>query len=70
MATGDAGEPSVSRVLYSWIGPLVETHEKIIPEKNRKGYDNLETTVGKLSAMRIQICLDYVFLCDPFFTFF
>ena len=26
---------------------------------NQKGYDTFETTVGKLSARRIQICFDY-----------
>ena len=32
---------------------------KINCRMNQKGYDNSETTVGKLSARRIQICFDY-----------
>ena len=33
------------------------SRQKINFPTNRKGYDNSETTVGKLSAGRIQICL-------------
>ena len=32
---------------------------------NQKGYDTFETTVGKLSARRIQICFDY--FCKIYF---
>ena len=45
---------------YSWIGrPISTSRQKINLPKNQKEYDTLETTVGKLSARRIQICFDY-----------
>jgi len=44
---------------YSWIGRLqYEPTENNLPA-NPKGYNTFETTVGKLSARRIQICCDY-----------
>ena len=36
-------------------------------QANQKGYDTFETTVGKLSARRIQICRVYVFLFRHYF---
>ena len=47
---------------YSWIRPPVDAHGK-----KRKGYDNSETTVGKLLVRRIKICFD-ILLPDPFLT--
>ena len=35
---------------------ISETHKKINLPANQMGYDNSETTVGKLSARRSQIC--------------
>ena len=35
------------------------SRQKINLPTNQKGYDTFETTVGKLSTRRIQICLDY-----------
>ena len=44
---------------YSWIGRPIRADKKINMPANQKGYDTFETTVGKLSARRIQICCDY-----------
>ena len=41
---------------------ISETHTKINLSANQKGYDNSETTVGKLSAKRIQIFQVYFFV--------
>ena len=43
---------------YSWIGRPIRADKKIFPKKCN-GYDNSQTTVGKLLAKRIQICFDY-----------
>ena len=39
--------------------PISETYTKNKFADNQKGYGNSETTVGKLLAMKIQICCDY-----------
>ena len=45
-------------ILYSWIGrPIRADKNQLLG--NRKGYDTSETTIGKLSARRIQIWLGY-----------
>ena len=44
--------------------PSRNTREINLPT-NQKGYDNSKTSVGKLSARRIQICL--VYLCKIYF---
>ena len=46
-----------SHLQYSWIECQRLSRQKINLPANQKGYDNFETTVGKLSARRIQICL-------------
>ena len=46
---------SANMVAYSWIADQREKHKKINFLTSQKGYDNSETTVGKLSARRIQI---------------
>ena len=50
---------NVLRIPYNglWI-PQYEPTKNNSPA-NQKGYDTFETTVGKLSARRIQICFDY-----------
>ena len=40
---------------YSWIGRPIQADKKVNLPMSEKGYDNSETTVGKLSARRIQI---------------
>ena len=45
---------------YSWIADQRHAHEKSICQRTvRVTYDTSETTVGKLSARRIQIYPDY-----------
>ena len=48
--------------------PISETHKKNNLPANQKGYDNSETTVGKLSTRKIQICCDNLF--KPFLVSF
>ena len=40
---------------YSWFANQQDAHKKINLPANQKGYNNSETTVGKLSARIIQI---------------
>ena len=50
---------------YSWIECQKYAHKRLIPEKKRKGYNNFEATIGKLSVRRIKICL--VYFCKIYF---
>ena len=50
--------PILVRTRTAALSAQYEPTKNQLPE-NRKGYDNFETTVGKLSARRIQICFDY-----------
>ena len=46
-------------ICYSWIGPLVDAHTKLVsdkPEELRQFRDH--RWIGKLSARRTQICFD------------
>ena len=42
------------RITYSWIADQLSAQKNNLPA-NHKGYDNSETTVGKLLARKIQI---------------
>ena len=44
---------------YSWIADSSGRTRIINLPTNQKGYDTFETTVGKLSARKIQIYPDY-----------
>ena len=52
--------------VYSWIERQRLSRQKINLQVDQKGCDTFETTVGKLSAGRIQIC--WVPFCDQVFT--
>ena len=45
------------RLQLDWTS--ITSRQKINLPANQKGYDTVETTVGKLSARRIQICVGY-----------
>ena len=48
---------------------FITSQQKINLPANQKGYDTFETTVGKPSVRRIQICFDY-FLFRPYFEIY
>ena len=53
--------PGAAEYRYSWIGPPIDAHKKLIPEKTKWAtYDKPETTYGKLSTRRIQIYCAYI----------
>ena len=53
---------------YSWIGPPVDTHTKLIP-KQTKGLRQIQNHVQKTLGKE-NLDLLWLFLCDPFGLFF
>ena len=56
--------PIAHYIQLDWT-PSIITTKNINPPKSRKGCDNSETTIEKLLARRIQICL--VYFCNIYF---
>ena len=47
-------------VAYNWLALPVYAHEKLVYQQTKRAtYDNFETTIGKVSARRTQICFDF-----------